>query len=116
MELKEFFAAVGGDYDAVLGRLMSESLILRFLRKFPADPSYQNLNAALAEGDISTAFRAVHTLKGTAANLGLDTLAAAASELTEALRGASALPQQEMVDAVGAAYALTVEQIGRLDG
>lgn len=115
MELKEFFAAVGGDCAAVLDRLPSEDLVRRFLRKFPADPSYHDLKEALAAGDIPTAFRAAHTMKGTAATLGLDALAAISSDLTEALRGACALPPEELVRGVDAAYALAVEQIGRLD-
>ena len=115
MELKTFYAAVGGDAAAVLSRLPGEALVRRFLRKFLADPAYSELKAALTAGDIPTAFRAAHTIKGTAANLGLDDLACAASDLTEALRGAAVLPPQELVEAVDAAYANTVEQIRRLD-
>ena len=37
--------------------------------------------------DAKTAFRAVHTLKGVALNLGLTALAGVCSEMTEALRG-----------------------------
>jgi hypothetical protein len=37
-------------------------------------------------GDTTTAFRAVHTLKGVALNLGLGSLAHASSQMTEALR------------------------------
>ena len=115
MELKEFFAAVGGDDREVLERIPSEDMVRRFLRRFPADPSHAELSAALAAGDLPTAFRAAHTLKGTAANLGLSALTDAASALTEALRGADALPPENLVRAVDAAYALAVEQIGRLD-
>lgn len=38
------------------------------------------------EGDYESAFRAAHTLKGVALNLGLGRLAKSSSELTEALR------------------------------
>ena len=37
-------------------------------------------------GDTTTAFRAVHTLKGVVLNLGLGSLARASSQMTEALR------------------------------
>lgn len=50
------------------------------------DTSYSNLCAALNEGDYESAFRAAHTLKGVALNLGLGRLAKSSSELTEALR------------------------------
>lgn len=42
--------------------------------------------------DAKTAFRAVHTLKGVALNLGLTALAGVCSEMTEALRGSDTLP------------------------
>lgn len=115
MQLNDFFAAVGGDYKTVLDRLPGEDMIRRFLRKFPGDPSYANLQAALRAQDISGAFCAAHSLKGTAANLGLDALSENASVLTEALRGASTLPPRKLVDAVDAAYAVVISQIDQLD-
>ena len=42
--------------------------------------------------DAKTAFRAAHTLKGVALNLGLTALAGVCSEMTEALRGSDTLP------------------------
>lgn len=115
MELKVFYELVGGDAEKVLDRLPSESMVRRFLGKFPADPSYTDLKASLARREIETAFRAAHTLKGTAGTLGLDTLAAAASALTEALRAADAMPPQTLVEAVETAYQAAIEQIGWLD-
>ena len=53
---------------------------------FPGDDSMQNLTNAMNAGDTTTAFRAVHTLKGVALNLGLGSLAHASSQMTEALR------------------------------
>lgn len=113
MGLREFYAAVGGSAEQVMARLVSEGLIRRFLGKFTADPSYAALKEALAAGDAETAFRAAHTMKGTAANLGLDTLAAAASALTEVLRRGE-LPPAALVDEVDRAYALTVAAIEAL--
>ena len=34
MTLKEFYAAVGGDYDATLNRIPKESMVLRFVKKY----------------------------------------------------------------------------------
>lgn len=115
MTLHDFYAALGGDSRQVLDRLLSESMVRRFLHRFPDDPSYSELKAALAASDFSTAFRAAHTLKGTAATLGLDALSVAASELTEALRGASTAPKPGLVAAVDAAYRHATESIGLLD-
>lgn len=116
MTLDTFYASVGGDCAQVLDRLPSEALVRRFLGKFPADPSYAECKAALTAGDLATAFRAAHTLKGTAANLGLDALTAAASALTEALRPANTMPEVSLVSAMDEAYALTITQLAKLNG
>ena len=84
MKLNEFYSTVGGDYTEAKARFQSDERIARFLKMFPGDDSMQNLSAA--------AFRAVHTLKGVALNLGFGALAAVSSEMTEALRGSDTLP------------------------
>ena len=40
MTLKEFYAAVGGDYDATLNRIPKESMVLRFAKKYADDKTY----------------------------------------------------------------------------
>ena len=78
MKLDEFFRCVGGGYGEAKARFQNDERIVRFLNMFPGDNSIQNLT--------TTAFRAVHTLKGVALNLGLGSLAHASSQMTEALR------------------------------
>lgn len=114
MEINVFYEKVGGNYEAVLQRLPSAKLIEKFLFKFVEDPSYRLLKEAFAERDTEHAFRAAHTLKGTAANLGLDDLANAASELTEALRGGGSLLDESLVMAVEEAYRETIKLIAEL--
>lgn len=116
MNIEDFFAQVGGDYDSVMSRLSSDALIIKFVRKFTNDPSYVSIKKAFEENDVKAAFLAAHTLKGTAANLGLDTLANAASELTEALRNAVRLPGTECLKPLEDAYNLTIEKISELEG
>lgn len=86
MTLQEFYAAVGGDYAETFRRLPSEAMIRKFLLKYPGDPSYGQLDAALDAGDLQAAFRAAHTLKGVAQNLGLERLYKAADAVCEATR------------------------------
>ena len=95
MTLQEFYPMVGGDYAATLGRLPSEALVKKFLLKYPADPSYAQLEAALAAQDWETAFRAAHTLKGVAQNLGFDRLYTAVFALTEQLRGGKPMQNEQ---------------------
>ena len=79
-------ASIGGDYGEAKARFQNDERIVRFLNMFPGDDSMQNLTNAMNTGDTTTAFRAVHTLKGVALNLGFGSLAHASSQMTEALR------------------------------
>ena len=47
MTLKEFYAAVGGDYDATLNRIPKESMVLRFVKKYADDKTYAQLTEAV---------------------------------------------------------------------
>ena len=51
MTLQEFYARVGGDYNATLSRLPSEALVKKFILKYPGDPSFAQLKDALAAQD-----------------------------------------------------------------
>ena len=108
MTLKEFYAAVGGDYDATLNRIPKESMVLRFAKKYADDKTYAQLTEAVKAQDWETAFRASHTLKGVALNLGLGSLAHVSSQMTEALRGQDSMPEsvQPLYEAVRKEYAV----------
>lgn len=86
MTIKEFYQEIGSDYEQMIKRLGTESLILRFALKFPEDQTYRELESAMGEADGEKAFRAAHTLKGVCLNLGFSALGHASSELTEAMR------------------------------
>ncbi len=86
MTLRECYAALGGDYEEVVGHLRSERLVQKFVLKFLSDRSYPLLCDSLASGDRNEAFRAAHTLKGVCANLAFTTLLESSAALTEALR------------------------------
>ena len=70
-----------------------------------------------AAGDVPTAFRAVHTLKGIALNLGLTGLAAACGTMTEALRSRDTLPEQTdvLLRAVDREYQKVCDTLARLN-
>lgn len=114
MTLKEFYAQIGGNYEDTLHRLPSEALVHRFVLKYPADPSVSQLREAVAAADWETAFRAAHTLKGVAQNLGFDALYLAASALTEHLRGSKPLTEQPLMDAVLAQHDRIMDAIKEL--
>ena len=86
MTEREFYDSIGGSYEDALARLMRDSLIRKFVLKFPADPSFAALAAAVREQRWDDAFTASHTLKGVALNLAFAKLSGAAVALTDALR------------------------------
>lgn len=103
MTLQECYAALGGNYDDVLGRLRSERLVQKFVLKFLEDGSYDLLCRSMAEENYEEAFRAAHTLKGVCQNLSFDRLYESSAKLCETLRGgyhpeAPALAEQVHTD------------------
>ena len=54
MTLKDFYSAVGGNYDEVLSRLVSERLITKFVLKFKDDDSFALLESAVEANDYKT--------------------------------------------------------------
>lgn len=58
MDLKEFYAQIGGSFDAVLSRLCSESFVRKFVLRYKTDPTFEQLKAAVAVKDWESAFRA----------------------------------------------------------
>lgn len=121
MSLEVFYSSVDGDYEGVKSRLLTEERILKFVNLFFDDPTYQNLVANLDSGNLKEAFRAAHTLKGVARDLGLTQIADPASELADALRpneaGDPACPERadEIMVRVSSAYKKAVESRGLLD-
>jgi len=89
MNLREFYIVVGGDYEEAFDRMRKEERIVKFLNMFLADTNYDELISAVDSKEAEKAFRAAHTLKGVAGNLGLTNLQKVVSEITETLRGAT---------------------------
>ena len=113
MTLKECYAALGGDYDEVIGRLRSERLVQKFVLKFLDDGSYDLLCRALEEGNREEAFRAAHTIKGVCSNLAFTQLLQFSSQLTELLRedGGDSEQVQALFGQVRESYQRTAQAI-----
>lgn len=86
MTIQECYEQMGGDFSQMQNRIPSESLICKFIAKFPDDGSFSELCLAVEEGNREKAFRAAHTLKGVCGNLSIDKLRDSVSQLTELLR------------------------------
>lgn len=115
MTTKECYEMMGADYEDVLGRLMNEKLVKKFLYKFADAKDMGELQNSLKAQDYETAFRMAHNLKGVCANLGIKKLGASSSELCEELRGGKCTDRVEpMMAAVQADYDMTLAAIRQL--
>lgn len=114
MTLQEFYAQIGGSYADTVRRLCSESFVLHFVKKYPANPSFDELCEAVDRSDWESAFRAAHTLKGVAQNLGFDGLYRAAFALTEEMRGGAPLKNAALYDAVTKQQQIVLDAVRQL--
>ena len=86
--VKSLLESAGMNVKDTMGRFMNnEAMYLKFLNKFLADETMQQLEAACEKGDGKDIFMAAHTLKGIAGNLGMDTLTEILVPMNEAYRG-----------------------------
>lgn len=116
MTIQECYAALGGDYEEVLGRLYSEALVKKFVGKFLADQSFSSLESTLKAKNYEEAFRAAHTLKGVSQNLSFTKLYQSSHEITEALRTKNYDQAHQLLATVAADYAQTAAAIKAYQG
>lgn len=112
MTLQECYEAMGGDYTGVMGRLMKEDRVTRFLGKFKDDSMLEPLETSLEAKNYEEAFRAAHNLKGVCQNLGITKLADSSSELCETMRnGEPTVDIAPLLEAVRRDYAVTMQAL-----
>lgn len=115
MTLEECYIQLGGNYEEVTKRLMTETLVKKFLVKFPADQSYGLLVKSINDGNYEEAFRAAHTIKGICQNLSLDKLFSSVAKLTDELRDGKGNFSPDLLEKVKQDYFDTVNAILALD-
>ena len=115
MTIQECYRQMGANYEDVLKRLYSESMIRKFARMFLDDDSYPKLEDALKKENVEEAFRAAHTLKGVCQNLGFDNLYKASFDITEKLRGRDTEGCEELLAKVEEQYNNTVDAIHMME-
>lgn len=86
MTIQELYARIGGNYEQAQRVMKMDKLIDRYVRKLPNSGAYEALVNAGETMDGTKLFESAHALKGVCANLGLDEIANAASEITENFR------------------------------
>ena len=116
MTVQELYERIDGNMQSALRILQMDKMVARFIVRYLDEPSCGKLLEAYESGDGQGVFEAAHALKGVCANLGLDKLSAAASEICEqfrpgAARTLSEAELSEKVDALRALHERTVEGI-----
>lgn len=111
MTIKSLYEAVGGDYEDVVKRLISEEFVAQLALGFLDDDGFSSLEKAMKNRNAEDAFRAAHTLKGVALNLGFKNLGESASELTEVLRKRTFDGADEPFEKVKADYAVVISAL-----
>jgi HPt (histidine-containing phosphotransfer) domain-containing protein len=116
MTLQEFAETSNMELTATISRFGgNEGMLVRFLKKFGQDKTYEELVTAVGQEDYSTVERAAHTLKGVAANLGLEDIRFRSDLIVGAVRSGQydKIPAffQELKDG----YEQTVENLDHLD-
>ncbi|MBO4913674.1 MAG: Hpt domain-containing protein [Oscillospiraceae bacterium] len=116
MTIQELYAAIGGSYESAKRVMQLDKLISKFIIKFADDASFAQLRDGWSARDEQAAFDGAHALKGVCANLGLDDMSAAASELAEEFRPGNRRmldddTVQEKIDSLGAIHTRAVKAI-----
>lgn len=86
MTLQSAYLKIGANFEEVMGRLMTEERILKFLKKYVDANECADLERALQDKDYQKAFMHAHNIKGFGLNMSLTNLQNSASILSEILR------------------------------
>ncbi len=114
MTLREFYEKTNADYDAVIRRLINETLVLKYLNKFQNDAYFIQLQQAICQQDYETAYRCAHTLKGLCLSLGFEIMSKPVIELTEELRAGVTENADTYISVIEPLYADIIRWIGEL--
>ena len=87
-------------------------LHIRLLTKFRNDTKLDDLETALAEGDLEKAQAAAHTIKGVAANLSLTELFKQCLEIETQIKAKAVVPGQ--LDIVKTAFITTQQEVDKV--
>ena len=86
MTIEQLYNEIGSNYQDILLRMSSQKIVIKFVKKFIEDNTFNELTVGISKGDLEQTYRSVHTLKCICLNLSFDVLANYCSMLTEYLR------------------------------
>lgn len=105
MSVKDFYAAIEGNYDEVFANLGDDEVISDFVKKFLNKNEMDLLKKLLLKKKYNEAFICVHNMKGYGLNMAIPILHKTACDLCEALRnGAPSVNIKPLVADLEVAY------------
>jgi len=113
--VKELYEKIGGNYQEIMGRLYSESIVKKIAKMLLADTNIEKLASSIDSGNVQEGFMAAHTLKGMCANLSLDSMTAQFSEITEALRAGDNDKAKELLPAAKEQFEALLKDISEIE-
>lgn len=114
-KMRQQLIEAGIDIDDLMNRLMGKTdMIQRFIRRFPADESFNLLQRNLDEGNCEDAFRTCHTLKGLCANLSMKEMWNVISQQVEMLRAGEIEKAKEIMPKISEMYRKMIDDIERI--
>lgn len=112
MPVSEFYKSIGVDPTEVLHRFANnEAMLEKFLVKFLKDPSFSQLEEALAALDWDAVFRAAHTLKGLSSNFDFKMLYELSAKIVEKYRANQFEEIPELFEKLKVCYHTTVASL-----
>ena len=94
-------AAFGANINEGLHRcLNNEDFYLRMVKMVPDDTNFQKLYDAIGAGNLTAAFEAAHSLKGSTGNLALTPIYAPVCEITELLRARTEMDYGPLIERI----------------
>lgn len=115
MTLQEAAAVLHIDLESAVVRFGgNEGLYRRFLGKLAQDKTFAQLEEAVNTGDWESVERAAHTLKGVAANLGLEDVRAASDAVVQAVRAGDTAAVAGLFRDVALAFRTALDTLGQL--
>ena len=101
------------DFAEGVKRVMNNSkLYVKLLTKFKNDTKLDDLEAAIAAGDLEKAQGSAHTVKGVAANLSLTELFKQTLELETQIKNKTVNPTQ--LETVKTVFAVTLQEVEKV--
>lgn len=112
--LRDDLLELGVDYDVALERFLGKSdFYEEFLFMFLEDEQMSVLKRAMDEKNVTTAFKAAHTLKGLCGNLGFRNLLVSIFPMVEILRDNSFVDTEPLMKELDKQYTLLCNTLSK---